>query len=399
MRLIRLAAPSLALSLALSTRAAAQEPTSRPTTIPLAPYGPAPMRTVQVTVAGERYDFLFDTGGGMTVVSPAIAAKLGCVASGRSRGHRMSGEYLEAPSCRGVSLSVDGHAAVVEAAVMELRPYGDAPVPPVHGMISLHTFAGRALTLDLAHARLTVETPASLAGRVRRMTPLRARIATGLNGGDLTAYVAVPADGGELWMLWDSGNHATTFVAPFAAPLLGLADTMPDRARGVASLTLAPGLTVRAPVQAKRIVRDGVLAASVVERAVWTVDLAGGRMWVGPVAPLLERPPTETAAVTPPRRDPTGWYDVTLVVGADRQEAVLRVERASGAGLAARLRFLGEDKVFALRDVRASGDSLAFELPMRQAYPVRVAFRDLSGSGTWGDPATRGGIVEIVKRN
>jgi hypothetical protein len=357
------------------------------------------MQTVRVTVAGETYDFLFDTGGGVTAISPAIAAKLGCAAQGRSRGHRMSGEYLEAPACRGVALSVGGHATVVEAAVMELKPYGDAPVPPVHGMISLHTFAGRALTLDLAHARVTLETPASLEGRVRRMTPLRSRIATGLNGGDLTAYVAVPADGGELWMLWDSGNHATTFVAPFAAPLLGLADTVPDRTRGVASLVLAPGLTVRAPVQARRIVRDGVLAASVLARAAWTVDLADGRMWVGPVAPLLERPAAATAAVAPPRMDPTGWYDLTLVVGADRQEAVLRVERAPGAGLAARLRFLGEDREFALRDVRARGDSLAFELPMRQAYPVRLAFRDLAGSGTWGDPATRGGIVEVVKRN
>jgi hypothetical protein len=395
MRALRLA---LFLLLALVARVGAQ-PSSDARTIALAPYGPAPMRTVKVTVAGATYDFLFDTGGGVTVVSPEIAAKLGCVAQGRTRGHRMFGEYLESPICRDVPLSVEGHATRAEVAVMELKPYGAMPVAPVHGVISLHTFAGRALTLDLANARLVVESPASLRRRVRALTPLRARLATGMNGGHLTAFVAVPAGDAELWMLWDSGNHATTFVAPFSAAALGLADTTPDRARAVAALTLAPGLAVRTTVQSKRIVRDGVLGAALLARAVWTVDLADGRMWVGPVAPLLE-PPTAVATtpVAPPRTDPTGWYDIALVVGAERQAAVLRIDRA-GDALAARLRFLGEESAIALRDVRARGDSLSFELPMRSTYPVRLAFRDTAGSGTWGDPATRGGAVEIVKRN
>ena len=387
----------LLLALALHT-AAAQTAPARPVTIPLAPYGPAPMRTVAVTIADTTYDFLFDTGGGVTTISPALAARLGCTPAGRTRGYRMTGEYLEAPVCRDVALSVGGHAARVEAAVMELKPYGDMAVPPVHGMISLHTLAGRALTLDLPHDRVIVESAASLRERVRTRAPLRLRLATGLDGASLDAYVGVPAGPAMLWLLWDSGHQATTFVAPHAAQRLGLADTVPDRSSGVVTLALAPGIAARTPVMAKRIIHDGVLSAGALARAEWTIDLAGDRMWVGPVRPLLEPPAVATAPVPPPSADPTGWYDVTLVVGGDRQQAVLRVERA-GAGLTGRLRFVGDEKELALRDVRAHDATLEFQLPMRQVYPVRLTFRALTGTGTWGDPATRGGAVEGTKRS
>jgi hypothetical protein len=155
---------------------------------------------------------------------------------------------------------------------------------------------------------------------------------------------------------------------------------------------------VRTPVTAKRIIHDGVLSAGVLARAEWTIDLAAGHMWVGPVRPLLEPPAVAAALVSPPSADPTGWYDITLVVGGDRQHAVLRVERA-GPGLTGRLRFVGDEKELALRDVRAHDTTLEFQLPMRQVYPVRLTFRALTGTGTWGDPATRGGAVEGTKRS
>ncbi|MEQ9166185.1 MAG: aspartyl protease family protein, partial [Fulvivirga sp.] len=34
------------------------------------------LKTVEVTIDGETYDFLFDTGGGVTVVSPQVIEKL-----------------------------------------------------------------------------------------------------------------------------------------------------------------------------------------------------------------------------------------------------------------------------------------------------------------------------------
>ncbi|HEU4698935.1 MAG TPA: hypothetical protein VFS40_07140 [Gemmatimonadales bacterium] len=41
---------------------------------------------------------------------------------------------------------------------------------------------------------------------------------------------------------------------------------------------------------------------------------------------------------------------------------------------------------------------LAFGLPMHQTYPVRLTFAGARGTGTWGDPATRGGVAEATRR-
>jgi hypothetical protein len=396
-----LAHTALALSLAAAPAARDTAPPEAPVTIALEPYGSGPLRTVKVVVAGDTLDFLMDTGGGVTIVSPAIAAKLGCTPSGRSSGYRLTGERLESKVCRDVPLTVGagaggGWRTTVEASVSDIMRFLGPGAPPVHGMISLRTFERQAITLDQAGGTLVVESPRSLERRVRGTTPLRARLATGLQGGQLDLFVGVQAGGSEHWLLWDSGNQAPTLVAPALAEALGLG----AEPGGDVPLALASGLSPLASVRVKReMIHDGVLSTWLVRRAVWTVDLARGRMWVGAVAPLLAAPSAAAAptAQTAPTADPTGWYDVTLVVKGDRQRAVMRVDR-DGAGLAARLRFLGEETTFELRDVALAGSRLSFGLPMREVYPVRLDFSGTGATGTWGDPAAFGGAAEATKR-
>ena len=282
----------------------------------------------------------------------------------------------------------------MEASVLDLMSVLGPGAPQVDGMISLRTFAGATLTLDLPGGRVTVETSESRRTRVAGMTPLEVRLATGLEGGALTAYVGVPVGPAVYWFGWDSGHQGTTFVAPWVAAALAMDSATASADR---QLRLAPGHDVLVPVQRKEIIHDGMLSAGMIARAVWTIDLAAGRMWIGPVAPLLELP-AASAPATPatPARSVEGWYEVTLVVGRDRQRSVMRVERTA-AGLAARLRFIGSDTEFQLRDVTTKGGSLTFALPMRQLYPVRLEFEGLRATGTWGDPAAQGGAAEAVK--
>lgn len=254
-----------------------------PVVIPLGHPTPT-IRTVRVAIAGDTLDFLFDTGGGVTVISPAVAARLGCVPSGRSVGFRMTGQMLSGAFCHDVSLSVGGIALNDDAGVMDFAEMLGPKAPKVDGMISLSTLRGRALTLDLPHDRLVVETPASLAARVRDMTPLTARLATGVSGGELGVYIGVPAGTTMLWLEWDSEHNARTFLAPHAAKLLGLTDST---GRGDIELPLAPRVRPTIAVQTKDIIHDGVLSARFLERATWSVDLATGRMWIGAIAPVL----------------------------------------------------------------------------------------------------------------
>lgn len=276
-------ASTVAFTLALATTLGASTAIAQtPVTIPLAHPTPT-MRTVRVAIGGDSLDFLFDTGGGITVISPEVAAKIGCTPSGRSVGFRMTGQMLASPYCHDVALSIGGLSLRDDASVMDFAKILGPNAPKVGGMISLSTLRGHALTLDLPHDRLVVETPASLAARVHDMTPLTARLATGVSGGELGVFVGVPVQTTMLWLEWDSENNGRTFLAPHAAKLLGVTDSA---GRGSVALPLAPGLDPVIAVQAKEIIHDGVLSARFLERATWSVDLATGRMWVGPIAPV-----------------------------------------------------------------------------------------------------------------
>jgi hypothetical protein len=271
--------PRTLLTLVLATLAAAPIVARAQTVIPLAHPTPT-IRTVRVVVANDTLDFLFDTGGGVTVISPAVAAKIGCAPSGRSVGFRMTGQMLAGPYCHDVALSLGGLALRDDAGVMDLAQMLGPSAPRVDGMISLSTQRGRALTLDFEGNQLIVETPATLEARVRDMTPLAARLATGVSGGELGVFIGVPVETTMLWLEWDSEHNARTFLAPHAAALLGVTDST---GQGAIALPLAPTVKPVIAVQTKDIIHDGVLSARFLERATWSVDLATGRMWVGAI--------------------------------------------------------------------------------------------------------------------
>lgn len=387
---------ALSMMLALPVHAQAPRAGGTPATIPLS-RGPGHLRTIRVRVGRDTVDYLFDTGGGVTVISPQDSAQLGCLVGGKGFGVRLTGEVLTGRKCANVSLVIGPFTVTDDPGVMDLAKLLGPRAPAVRGLVSLKSFAGRQVTFDLAHDRLIVETPASLATRVRGMTPVAVRLATGEDGGQLTAYVGVRApNGARLWMEWDSENNASTLIAPYALAMLGGDSTR--RASDV-RLPLAEGLDVTVPVLLKKdMIHDGVLSAGFLERAVWTLDLEHGRMWVGPVKPLLELPRDTVASVVLPTTDPVGLYESVVMVGGHPQPAVIEITRVNGA-LVGRSRPLGEDETIALSDIVMTGNELLYKVMIPNPVPVHLIFDGLKGSGTWGDGGVqRGGAATSIKR-
>ena len=380
-----------------STLAAAMTPLAEPVTIRFT-RGAAHLRTIRVLVGRDSADYLFDTGGGITVISPQDSASLGCTPGGQGFGVRLTGEALSGRTCANVRLGIGPFTVTSDAGVMDLAKLLGPRAPAVRGMISLNAFEGRALTLDLAHEQMIVETPASLAARVRHMTRVPMRLATGEHGGQLTVYAGLRArNGAMLWFEWDSENNASTLVSPASLALLGGDSTarMSDL-----PVTLAPGVNVVIPMMAKAgMIHDGVLSAGFMERAVWTVDLAHGELWVGPIAPLvaLSDAPPATSPPVPPSRDPVGVYHTMTHVGARANAGVMEIRREGGR-LVAFGRDIGEDDVHPLYDVAMRGDTLAYNIHIPGPVPVQIVFDGVSGRGTWGDGGVqRGGATEAVK--
>jgi hypothetical protein len=285
---IRILARLAFLSIVVASQVAAQrqqpESLNGPTIIPLR-RGPGLFRTIRVRVGNDSADYLFDTGGGVTVVSPQDSAIIGCTPGGKGFGVRFNGEPLSGRVCANVSLGVGPLDVTNDAGVLDLaRLLGDNG-PKVRGLVSLQSFRGRLLTIDLANDRLILETPQSLASRVRDMTPVDMRLATGVAGGDLDVFVGVRAtNGARLWLEFDSGNLAGTLLVPATLAWLGGDSTAQTPS---VRLPLGPSAAVTEPVVLQRnMIHDGLLSARFLARAVWTLDLDRGRMWVGPFAEL-----------------------------------------------------------------------------------------------------------------
>jgi hypothetical protein len=236
--------------------------------------------TVDATIGSDTLRLILDTGGGDTVIDPRVAQRIGCSPSGRGIGYRMSGDTVVFRFCPSATLHVGGVPLRHERiGVWDIRAALPEGVPPVDGVLSLKSFADRAVTLRLDERVLTVETPASLRTRTASMALLRSRFATGHDGATLTALVRGTAPD-TAWYLLDSGNLDHVLVASGR----GAASARPDGSSWEDTLAL-DGLPGRPAVfRAHEIIYDGVLSEEWMARWTWTFDLAGGEVWAAPAS-------------------------------------------------------------------------------------------------------------------
>ena len=267
-----------ALALACSSPRDVVDPDG-PVEIALAPYL-GRLVTVTALAGSDTIRLLLDTGAGETVISPALAARLGCTPSGRSIGFRMNGERVAFSLCPDVTLTIGAipfaHPVIGVYDLQAVLPPG---APPVDGVLSLKTLAARAFTLRLADRRLTLETRSSLAEQVREMARLRSRIATGPDGDELTLFVLGSLDSGPpAWFLLDSGNLDRVQVAPHVTG----ARTDSTWEGGLTLEGLGGTLT---GFRRRDIIYDGALSEDFLRHWVLTFDLAANGIWAMPATP------------------------------------------------------------------------------------------------------------------
>lgn len=105
--------------------------------------------------------FLFDTGGGLEVVSGKFLEKIGqsAVQVGIGTGFRHNGERLDLETYRIPSLSF-GQMRIEQPVVGVYKPLDNFGID---GLISLHAFANQPFTIDFKNSELRLETPETLA--------------------------------------------------------------------------------------------------------------------------------------------------------------------------------------------------------------------------------------------
>jgi len=180
--------------------------------LPLEPYF-RELKTLTVSTGIGSLRFLLDTGGGATLITPQVAARMDCRPFGRDVGHRMTGEQIEFQRCETIEIAAgDWRRRIEPVGVFDVNALLPAELPRLDGVLALDAFQGQVVTIDWRSGSLRVhadsEAEPALWGH-----GVPVRIATGENGRFCLAFVPVAATRARLWFLLDSGNIRGSLLA------------------------------------------------------------------------------------------------------------------------------------------------------------------------------------------
>ncbi len=268
------------LAAACATPAPEPQPASA-ATIPLGDYLGV-LNTIDVTVAGEASRMILDTGGGVTAITPDLAQRIGCQPWGQLTGFQATGAQLSGQRCSNVALSLAAKPLTTQdIGVFDLSALLPPQGPRIDGLFSLDALAHTPFTLDLAAARLTLETHDSLAARTTGTTEIPIRLTRQAGGASLTVMAAIPTPSGDLWMQLDAGSDAALQLAPSSARALGIDPDQPPATTQLILVGRTEGvITEDAAVTVRDLIIDGNIGIPVLRRWVMTFDLASERLWI-----------------------------------------------------------------------------------------------------------------------
>jgi hypothetical protein len=251
------------------------------TTIPLTLFmGKIP--AFHASVNGHEGFFLFDTGGGTSVLGPEFVRFSGCTPWGQVTGFRMTGERIDLRRCDNAAFDVAGaHLKTSTAGVFDIMALAPKTTPHLDGSLALDIFAGQVVTLDVSGRTLTIETPKSLHARIRNAKEVPARLVRDAEGAALSVAVGVPTPKGMAWMELDSGNDGSFAIGNHIAALFDLRPN--GKEAQPVSFMLGGGIPVKGTARTSNLIMDGNLGEQFFPLWAVTFDLKAGRVWVSPI--------------------------------------------------------------------------------------------------------------------
>lgn len=233
---------------------------------------------VHVTVKGKEGDFLFDTGGGVTLLTEEFSKGIECKYWGRNTGYNMFGKRGDGPHCDNVQLTA-GDFALTPVNIGKIDFGGQFPGDKdPDGLLALDAFDGKAITIDQQAATLTIETETSLKNRVRSMKEFPFRLARECSGRCVSAFLGVNTPDGMTWMNIDSAAGGVSLISKEYAASVGLD---PAKKEQQINHQIAPGIVIGGPVFVTDMIMDGNLGQPFLSNYTVTIDLKQGRMWIG----------------------------------------------------------------------------------------------------------------------
>jgi hypothetical protein len=261
---------------ALLVLASCASPVRRESVAPLHPYV-GDLRTVDVEIAGRPARLLFDTAAGITSITPAFAAELGCSPHGHLTAFRMDGGRVVFQRCPAMEVRIGDAVRRRQLGVFDLSAVLPPDLPSIDGIAGLDLFDGEIITILPGLSGLRIGDPHALANA----PPAQLRLAREAAGTGLTIFVAARTGEGDAWLLVDSANLADVRLHPWALAALRPTESQTEPGTLVLSVEgVAPRRVAIEPVE--DLIYDGVLNARFLASYTVTLDLAAGRIWWRP---------------------------------------------------------------------------------------------------------------------
>jgi len=248
--------------------------------LPLVKYA-GTMKKLDVLIGGTTYPFLFDSGGGDTIVTPELAALKCKKIYGKGVGYRMHGEMITYQKCDMEPMKVGATEFPPQtAAIFDIMSLFPPQAPKIYGMLSLKSFNDNIISLDLPAGTLTIETRKSAKKKQKHMTLLESRFSTGLSGNEQTILLGIRRNGVPYWFLFDTGNGHHPLISPRTAYDWGLQQD-PVSTGTTHRTELSFGTRAETfDFDADDVIYDGVLNFDIISKRAYLIDFANKQIWM-----------------------------------------------------------------------------------------------------------------------
>lgn len=264
---------------------------------------------VPVRLGDVDTEFVLDSGIGVSLISAPLAASVGCERTGETfRGRRMSGQEVEVPLATLPSLELGGRRwRDLDVAIFDLAQ--PAAMQEVTGFLSLSPFCSDAITVDYPAEMVVVEEPGPLAMRVADGIAVPVEVEREGRSAVVHVWLDLPDGGPPIRVEVDMGSDCLILDTRLASRLgveledggvrcvEGRDETGHNYTRyfakidGVVRTTAAPAISQRDPdVMFQRIIYDGLVGTTFLQRFQVTFDLANERLLFGRTAGQSREP-------------------------------------------------------------------------------------------------------------
>jgi hypothetical protein len=267
----------LACERGVESRAQHAEPRETSTTLHFEEPAPG-LDSLRLQVNHRPGTFLFDSGLGLSILTPEMAKLTGCAPWGKLVGFRATGERLSLQRCN--HPVIDGADVSLEPPLMGVFAIGSFVGPigkDISGAIGLDVFDGKVVTLSVANRTLTIESAQHAREIAAAEQEVPIRLVRDVDGTALGADLGVKTPKGMIWLEIDTGNSGPSLIDPSIAPMLGLrADEKGEQPLHIAD----DGVHFGGPCLVRDLIRDGNLGRAALQPWEITLDLKNSRGWV-----------------------------------------------------------------------------------------------------------------------